>query len=476
MKTLTDIGYLPPQAVEIETVVLGALLISPEAVFEVADLLTAESFYKDENQKIFQSIIDLERQNKKIDILTVTEQLRKNKHLDEVGGALYIAQLTERIASASHIRQHSLIVAEKYLKRQLISIGAELQKQSYDESIDIADSLEYADKSLTELTIGKSAENAISVGNSMNQVIDELEKIQNKDSAITGIPSGLTTLDRITGGWQNSDLVILAARPSMGKSAIMLKWGKEAASMGFPVLLFSLEMSHKQLSKRLLAGEIEAEPRTLNSKLPNYLWDSISTHLGKFSDMPLYMDDRSGLTIWDVKATARRMVRKYGIKLIILDYLQLMVHKDKSQNREQEISTISRGLKGIAKELDIPVIALSQLNRQVETRGGFKRPMLADLRESGAIEQDADIVIFLNRPKKYGFDEFDDKESTSTTCYQGNTAYEVAELIIAKHRNGSTCMMKITHNEEMTAIEDYHRPIEEPELRNYYEKEVENEF
>jgi replicative DNA helicase len=424
-----DLGKIPPQALDLEEVVLGAVMLEKDAIIEVLDILKPESFYKDEHQKIFQAILDLSINDKAIDILTVTEELRKKKLLDEVGGPLYITQLTSRVASAAHVDFHARIVAQKFIQRELIRVASEIQNRAFDDSIDVNDLLDFSEAELFNVAQGNIKKETAKINVLIKEAISQIEEAAKREDSLSGIPSGFTKLDRMTSGWQKSDLVIVAARPSMGKTAFVLSMTRNmSVEHNRAVALFSLEMSSLQLVNRLIVSETELpSDRIRNGRLADYEWEQLDYKIKKLIDAPIYIDDTPAISIFELRAKCRRLMRQYNIDIIIIDYLQLMTGTvDSKGNREQEVSTISRALKGIAKELNVPVIALSQLNRSVEIRSGSKRPQLSDLRESGAIEQDADMVLFIHRPEKYGF--LEDEE--------GNSLRGLAEIILAKHRNG----------------------------------------
>jgi len=442
-----DYGKVPPQAIDLEEAVLGAIMLEKNALLSVIDILKPESFYKDAHQKIYQAILNLSTAEKPIDILTVTEELRANHTLDEVGGPAYISQLTSRIASAAHIEYHARIVAQKYIQRELIRISSEIQKQAFDESIDVSDLLDFSERQLFEIATGNIKKESLPVNVLMKEAIKRIEEASKREDNLSGVPSGYTKLDRVTSGWQRSDLIIIAARPSMGKTAFVLSMARNmAVEHKQPVAIFSLEMSSIQLVNRLIVSETELpSERIRNGKLSDDEWKQLDTKIRDLIQAPLYIDDTPAISIFELRAKCRRLVIQHQIKLIVIDYLQLMTAPvDARGSREQEVSMISRSLKALAKELDVPVVALSQLNRSVETRSGNKRPQLSDLRESGAIEQDADIVIFIHRPEKYGL--FEDLD--------GNSTKGIAEIIIAKHRNGPTADLQLRFRDDLAKFED----------------------
>jgi replicative DNA helicase len=427
-------GKLPPQALDLEEAVLGAMMIDKKGVDEVIDILQPDAFYKEAHKHIFEAIFQLFTDSQPIDLLTVSAQLKKSGKLDLAGGDFYLIQLTQKISSSAHIEFHSRIILQKFIQRSLIKISSEIIEESYDESTDVFDLLDKAESKLYEVTQGNIKRSSETAQSLVIQAKKRIEEIAGKEG-LSGIPTGFEKLDKVTSGWQPSDLVIIAARPGMGKTAFVLSMARNMAiDFGHPVALFSLEMSSVQLITRLISSETGLSSEKLRTgKLEKHEWEQLSTKVKDLEKAPLYIDDTPSLSIFDLRAKARRLSSQHGIKLIIVDYLQLMTAGGSNGkgggNREQEISTISRNLKALAKELEVPVIALSQLSRAVETRGSSKRPLLSDLRESGAIEQDADIVSFIYRPEYYKIDEWDDDDHTPT---EGQ-----AEFIIAKHRNGS---------------------------------------
>lgn len=430
---LSDVGKLQPQAVEVEEAVLGALMLERDAITIVLEILESDSFYKDEHKEIYSAIRQLFQKSQPIDLLTVTNELRAAGKLEFAGGAFYISELTNRVSSAANIEYHARIVAQKYILRRLIEITTDIQRDAYDETSDVFDILDKAEKDLFGITEQNLRNATDPMGSLITRAIKQIEEIRDKPEGLSGIPSGFSDLDRITSGFQRSDLIIVAARPGMGKTSFVMSLARNAAvNFSKPVAVFSLEMSSIQLVLRLISSEAEIDATKLkNGDLVEYEWQQLHSKIAKLSDAPIYIDDTPALNVFELRAKCRRLKAQYGIEMVIIDYLQLMGgNKDGKQNfnREQEISTISRSLKGLAKELNIPVIALSQLSRQVEQRGGVKRPILSDLRESGSIEQDADQVFFIYRPEYYNLTE--DEE--------GNPTAGIAEIIIAKNRHGST--------------------------------------
>lgn len=424
-----EFGKLPPQAVDLEEAVLGAIMLEKDAVLSVLDILKPESFYKDAHQKIYKAILNLSMAEKAIDILTVTEELKKQQELEEVGGPLYITQLTSKVASAAHLEFHARIIQQKYIQRELIRVSTDIQKKAFDETMDVDDLLDQAEADLFNIAEGNIKKETAKINVLIKDAIHQIEEAAKREDHLSGVPSGFTKLDRLTSGWQRSDLIIVAARPSMGKTAFALTMARNiAVDHNRPIAFFSLEMSSIQLVNRLIVSETELpSDRIRNGRLEEYEWKQLEYKISSLVEAPIYIDDTPAISIFELRAKCRRLKVQHNIEAVFVDYLQLMSGTgDNRGSREQEVSNISRSLKSIAKELDIPVIALSQLNRSVELRSGNKRPQLSDLRESGAIEQDADLVIFIHRPEKY--DIYEDE--------QGNSLVGLAEIILAKHRNG----------------------------------------
>lgn len=444
---LMDIGKMPPQAVELEEAVLGALMLEKDALTNVIDILKPKSFYKEAHERIFSAIEALFTRSEPVDILTVTQELKKTGELELVGGAYYITQLTNRVASAANAEFHARIISQKYIQRELIRTSTETIRDAYEESSDVFDLLDRAEKGLFSIVEGNIRKNYDKMHTLIKKAIEQIEVAKNRKDGLSGVPSGLTALDRLTSGWQKSDLVIIAARPAMGKTALVLSMARNAAvEFNKPVAVFSLEMSSLQLVTRLISSESELPGEKLKKgTLEDYEFQQLNDKIKKLAEAPLFIDDTPGLSVFELRAKARRLKEQHNIELIIVDYLQLMTAGGEGKgNREQEISTISRSLKGLAKELNVPVIALSQLSRAVETRGGDKKPQLSDLRESGAIEQDADMVMFIHRPEYYGLTEDENGMPTAG----------MAELIIAKHRNGPVDSVKTRYIGQYTKFAD----------------------
>lgn len=432
-------GKVPPQAIDIESAILGCCMVYPDSVFELK--LTPDMFYKDAHKKIFTAILETAKRGG-CDILTVTEELRRTNDLDNVGGVLYITQLTANIISDQMIEQHSLIIREKYIKREYIRISAELQNISFDNFVPLDEVVDYVESELFKLSDMTQMRETEKLSRIIDRQITEIEQVYKKEKKLTGVPSGFSNIDRSTGGWQEENLIIIASRPSMGKTALALTLSMNAARMNQPVGLFSLEMSQKEIATRILStasGYTNVEIRNAEIDLEKLVKDS-----WEVSELPLWIDDTAAISLYELRSKVKKMVVRHGIKLVIIDYLQLM--KGLGDSREQEVSGISRGLKAISKEFHIPVIALSQLNRKCEERRD-KRPMLSDLRESGSIEQDADVVAMLWRPAYYNI--------TSVMIENCEESSEgVLFVDIAKNRNGATGDYILYHNTSLTKISD----------------------
>ncbi len=422
-------GKIPPQALDLEETVLGAMMLESNRLAEVIEVLKPEAFYKENHQVIFSAIMRLFAQNEPVDILTVTEELRKTGELEVAGGPYFITMLTNRIASTANIEYHARIIVQKFIQRELIRVSSEIIKDAYEDTTDVFDLLDKAENglfSISEGSIGKSYMNMQSI---IAEAIKEISAGRQQEGKLRGVGSGFTELDRITSGWQKSDLIIIASRPGMGKSAFALTMARNAAiDFKKPVAVFSLEMSSIQLVTRLMSSETEIPQEKLRKgTMEDHEWAQLNTRITPLIEAPLYIDDTAALTVFDLRAKCRRLKAHHDVQMIIVDYLQLMQgSQDTRGNREQEISSISRALKTLAKELDVPVIALSQLSRASEKRSLAAKPILSDLRESGSIEQDADMVLFIYRPEYYKIDVDESGDSTSG----------VADIIIAKNRNG----------------------------------------
>lgn len=446
----TDLsGRVPPHDKDIEEAVLGAVMLEKDAYANVCDIISAETFYEPVNQKIYEAIQTLGAMQTPIDMLTVTEQLRSNGTLDDVGGPAFIAELTSRVASAANIEWHARIIAQQYVARELISFSTDVTSAAFDPANDVDDVLQEAEGRLFELSQRNVKKEVVAIDGVITQAIDAIQTAANRESGLSGLSSGYSAIDKVTSGWQNSDLIIIAARPAMGKTAFVLSMAKNmAVTNSTKVAIFSLEMSRLQLVNRLIQNVCEIEGEKIKSgRLSESEWNQLLARVGQLSSAPIYIDDSAGLSILELRTKARRLVREKGVQFIIIDYLQLMNASGmKFGSREQEVSMISRSLKQLAKELNIPIVALSQLNRSVESRSEDKRPQLSDLRESGAIEQDADIVCFIHRPEYYlrGAQRDEQPEKRG-----------LAEFIIAKHRSGSVCDVNLRFRGQYARFENW---------------------
>ena len=456
----TTYAHLQPQALEVERAVLGALMNDRDAYAVVCEILSPESFYEQRNQLIYSAIRDLSIAEKPVDVLTVTDELERQGSLDKVGGAIYIADLSNKVASSANIEYHARIIAHKFLARQLISFASDIETKAFDGSMDIDDLMQDAEGSLFELSRRNMKKDYTQIDPVISNAVEVIQKAAANKDGLTGVPTGYHKLDNITSGWQASDLVIIAGRPAMGKTSFALSMAKNiAADYKVPMAFFSLEMSNVQLVNRLISNCCEIQgSKILNGQLKPDEWERLDKRLNNLIGSPLYVDDTPGLSVFELRTKARRLVRDHGVKIIMIDYLQLMnANGMRFSSRQEEVSTISRSLKQIAKELDIPILALSQLNRGVESREGLegKRPQLSDLRESGAIKQDADMVLFVHRPEYYHI--YQDEN--------GRDLHGMAQIIIAKHRKGATGDVLLNFRGEFTRFEnpeDSNTNIENP--------------
>ena len=429
-----ETGKLPPQAPELEEAVLGALMIEKDAYGTVADLLRPEVFYNDKHRLIFEAIRALAAKEEPIDLMTVGEKLRQQGTYEEAGGTVALVELTRRVASTAHLRYHAQIIAQKATARDLIAMAARIEEAGYDETQDVEDLMQQAEAGIFEISQRSQKRDVMQVDEVITEALRRIDIASKNEGNISGVPSGFSGLDKLTSGWQRSDLIIIAARPAMGKTAFVLSMAKNmAVNYHIPVAMFSLEMSNVQLVNRLIMNVCEIEgDKVKTGKMTRDEHQRLYTKINELQGAPLYLDDTPSLSVFEFRSKARKLVRDHQVQLIIIDYLQLMNAQGMNfGSREQEVSMISRNLKGMAKELDIPIIALSQLNRGVEGRVGVegKKPQLSDLRESGAIEQDADMVCFIHRPEYYRI--FNDEKS-------GKDLRGLGEIIVAKHRNGAT--------------------------------------
>ncbi|SHG99022.1 replicative DNA helicase [Chryseobacterium oranimense] len=435
-------GKMPPNAVDFERLVIGTFLIDKKGLDHSIDLLTPEVFYDPRHQVIFSTILKLYEGNHPVDLMTIIQELKKEDKLNQAGGDHYIIDLTMGVSSSAHIEYHVRVILEKYILRSLINVSANVIDSSYKESTDVFELLDKAEQSFFEITNGTIKKGFDTANSLVKQAIDTIKSLKDKEG-LSGVPSGFRDIDKETGGWQNSDLIIIAARPAMGKTAFLLSMARNiAVGHKIPMVLFSLEMASVQLITRMIASETKISSEKLRKgTLDDEEWQRLFSNVSELENAPLFIDETPSLSIFDFRAKCRRLVMQHGVKLIMVDYLQLMTAGGGGKgvgNREQEISMISRSLKAIAKELNVPVIALSQLSRSVEARPG-KRPQLSDLRESGAIEQDADIVSFIFRPEYYKIAVWDNDEEGQETSTENQ-----AELIIAKHRNGATADVRLS--------------------------------
>lgn len=445
-------GKIPPQAIDLENAVLGALMLEKNAFIAVADILTDDSFYKESNKLIFKAIQDLFNANESIDILTVTNHLRKQGNLEKTGGAMYVAELTSNVSSSANIESHARVIAEMAIKRELIVMSSEVQKLGYDDTTDAFEVLDFVATNLMQIDNSITASKSIKVSKAMLDVAEKIQKAKNTPEGITGIPSGYSVIDRITRGWQKSDLVILAARPAMGKTDLALNFAVNAASSGFKVVFFSLEMSTIQITERILAIKMSIDRERIKSgQLTDAEWVSLAQFPSKVGNN-LIIQDEPTLSVLKFRAIAKKLKGSEKIDLIIVDYLQLMDATKGAKEGNEKVTIISRNLKLVAKELNVPVIALSQLSRAVETRGGDKRPMLSDLRDSGSIEQDADMVLFPYRPQYYGITERENGESTK----------QLMELDFSKNRSGKVDTVDLKYLGSYGKVTDWNNQYSPP--------------
>jgi len=446
MSAMPDMGKVPPQAIDMEEAVLGAIMLEKEAVITVLDILKPECFYKDAHQKIYKAIADLNLREFPVDLYTVTEELRSHGELEIVGGPVYLTQLTAKVVSAANVDYHARIVAQKYIQRELIRVSSEIQTRSYDDTYDVTELLDFSENELFQIAEGNIKREVAPINLVIKEAIREIEEAGKREDALVGTPSGFTRLDRLTSGWQKSELIIIAGRPSMGKTAFALSMARNmAVDHNKHVAIFSCEMSSVQLVNRLIVAETDIPgDKIRNGRLSEEEWKQLDVRIRKLVQAPIYIDDTPAISIFELRAKCRRLMAQHKLDIVLVDYLQLMSGPENTGSREQEVSNISRSLKSIAKELNVPILALSQLNRSVEMRGGTKRPLLSDLRESGAIEQDADMVVFIHRQEKFGLMTFEDGSSTKG----------IAEIIVAKNRNGPVDDIRLRFREEKAQFVD----------------------
>jgi len=461
-------GKIPPQDKEAERAVLGAILIEKRSLAEVTDLLKPEKFYSEAHQRIYQVLLAMDARSADIDEITVVMELKRTEQLDIVGGAYYITDLTRAVVSAAHIASHAKQVVECWMARQVIKVGGEMVAMGYEESQDPFELLDFAEKGIAAIMDSNDRGRITPISTALARSLTRLAFLRQQDSTLTGVSSGYDSLDRITHGWQSTDLIILAARPAVGKTAFALNLARNAAiriSRPVPVAFFSLEMSEGQIMERWLSAESEVFlERIKTGQLEGQEMNRVHNAAARYADSGIFIDDTPALNIFELRAKCRRLKNKHNIGFIIIDYLQLMsgAGDNRNGNREQEISGISRSLKALAKELSVPIIALSQLSRAVENRQD-KTPVLADLRESGAIEQDADMVMFLYRPEYYGISA--DENGAST---KGET-----HVKIAKHRNGSLDTVKLIAQLHIQRFVEFDaEPFAAPEIKNPWRSSV----
>ena len=442
-KNSSQSARIPPQAIEVEQAVLGSMLLQKEAIGKAIEIIDKGCFYRDDHQKIFEALVHLYDENQPVDTITVSEELASRKQLDKVGGRMYLIELTETIATTANIEYHCNILLEKSTLRRLINTSTQIVSQCFDVSEEVDDLLDQAEQEIFKISEKRIKPGFVAIGDLLPHTFEAIEEYQKKGGMITGIPTGFEKLDELTGGLQKSDLIVVASRPSMGKTAFCLSIAERVAiDEKITVGIFSLEMSKEQLVQRMLCSRARFSTHKLRAgKISDHEYSNLAMAVGPLSESPIFIDDSPSIGILQLRAKSRRLKAQHDVGLIIVDYLQLMQGPRNVESRQQEISMISRSLKGLAKELDIPVIAVSQLSRKVEDRGGEKRPMLADLRESGAIEQDADVVAFVYRPEFYEIEKFRD----------GTPTQGVADILVKKHRNGPTGDVRLTF------IRDYAR-------------------
>ncbi len=439
----STLDKLPPQNIEAEQSVLGAVLLDNSALTTSLELLVNDDFYKDSHRRIFAAMIELFEKNEPIDIITLTDHLKRKNDLETVGGTSYLTALVSFVPTAANIRYHCKIVREKAMMRGLLRSVTDIASNVYDGELDAEELMDFAERTVFDLSERRIKASFVTLKEVIKDSFQMIEHLYDRKETITGVPSGFKELDELTTGFQRSDLIIVGGRPSMGKTAFSLNIAQHVGvNINEPVAIFSLEMSKEQLAFRMLCSEAMVDSNSIRKGfIKKDDWHNLTSAASKLAGSPIFIDDSSGMTVLEMRAKARRLKAEHGLSLVIVDYLQLMRGRGNVERRDQEISEISRSLKGLAKELRVPVIALSQLNRGVETRGGTKKPTLADLRESGAIEQDADVIIFLYRDEVYNKDNPDNKNK--------------AEIIVAKQRNGPTDSITLSFLSHCTRFMDY---------------------
>ena len=443
---------VPPQAVEVEAAVLGAMLLDQEGISAVLEIIDDTAFYRDAHRKIYNAIVALYERNEPTDLLTLTTELNKRQQLADVGGAFYLAGLVDNVSTAANIEYHAKIVFEKSMSRKLINASTQIAQRAYEATENAEDLLDEAEQMIFALSERKLSRGFTHLNPILHDTFENIERLHAHSSSVTGVATGFTKLDEMTAGFQPGDLIIIAARPSMGKTALCLNIARNASIDGkIGVGIFSLEMASHQLAQRMLCSEARVDSHLMRTgRLPGDAWSNLSIAVGSLAQAPIFIDETPAISVTEVRSRARRLISEHdNLGLLIIDYLQLMRGPREAENRQQEISTISRNLKALAKELNIPIVALSQLSRAVESRGdGQKRPQLSDLRESGAIEQDADVVLFIYRPSRYGQVEEHEKNR--------------AEIIIGKQRNGPTGTVELVFLDHYAAFENLETYHEDP--------------
>jgi replicative DNA helicase len=437
---------MPPQALEAETAVLGSIMIDPEALGRIIDVIQPPFFYRTQHKKIFSASLSLYEKNEPVDLVTLSEELKRRKELEEIGGSYFLTELAESVPSSANIEHHARIVREKYILRKLIEESANIARDCYEGEDDVFDILDRSEQRIFSLSDNRNRKGFEHISPIMHATFEKIDKFSKREGLVTGVSTGFNKFDELTSGLQPSELIIVAGRPSMGKTAFCLNIARNAAvDAKTPVGFFSLEMSSQQLAMRLLTAEARVDAHKLRTgRLADDEWQKLSMRAGNLAEAPMYIDETPGLSVLELRSKARRMKKEHDVGLVVIDYLQLMQGPKNIESRQQEISTISRSLKALAKELDVPVLALSQLSRAVEMRGGERRPMLSDLRESGAIEQDADMVCFIYRPEFYmKHEEAEEKDLVGRS-----------EVIIGKQRNGPIGTVHLTFIKQYARFEN----------------------
>jgi len=447
LKALVNVGKnVPPHSNEAEIAVLGAMMIERTAISKTLEIIDADSFYNERNKVIFEIILTLFDRGVGVDIITIVEELNRTKQLEKIGGPVYLAEINSKIPTAANVEYHARIMQEKFLKRSLINVTGKILTSCYDDATDALEEIDVAEQEIFKIAEKRFSKGYVDISTLAHEAIDMIYKLVERDKdSLTGVPTGFTDLDKILGGFQNSDFIVLAARPSMGKTALALSIARNAAvDHKMPIAFFSIEMAAIQLVIRLISAETRINAQSIRTGFLNSeAVRKIVHNIGRLADSKMFIDDSPSLSMTELRAKCRRLKIEHGVKLVMIDYLQLL-HPPKAESREREISIISRSLKQLAKELDIPIVAMAQLNRGVEGRAD-KRPMLSDLRESGSIEQDADVVMFIYRPEYYGIKTWpDDQQPTENT----------ASVIIGKQRNGPTGEARLVFEKDFAKFDN----------------------